>query len=592
MKNFKILIIIGGVLFCFFVVVAGVGTYFVYRWWHVKRNYAEVLEQAEKNEVLKQILQYNSSQLAASDNLAANVDRSPASREVKSDVLNSIYSMKKDSDNYVYTKGTYEQGPAIDSCEIFKLFSKIHTTEMFDYYSNDESFRVFNKRVSYTENGDVWEYYLLLDTASYEYMGGKYATKYEWGDTTLIDEDEGEENSENYEASNDVLGEDEEVTENEGDGQNAPIDSIYGEDVTVEKVVEDGKVKYYVVTTMENVPCSLEGLRSLFFQNEEGGDEFVFEQWVDANTYEIQKEYLYKGDKKEENLVFTLEYETESKNVDYAEVADNFKFDLKGVEVRDVTPTTYLDTESQLEAIDKQLTENPVVILLPKSTELTLSYFNGPFVGEDSTYAYMSDRDFFPEGEEGDFLYEIYNYSWEEYESYASSITLDFIYTNEDVPFWIQMSMMILEKGIDIEEVMNFELFSDEDSDIKKEVRDIFIKIDGQDTKALEYTYEYESSYWEGTDEEGSDTTQEQKVTETLEAKFVVFEYAEKVYFIRFDMGSIEDSGVSEELEQEAYALLDFKSYDSSDSADRESVIKVLESSLLEEEYEDWGDEW
>ena len=466
------------------------GGYLLYRRWQSGKNYTETLKGNEKEEILTNVLRSNpQSSISAQPGVGALT----ASTTLVSEDDKALVAQTGDPEfrnyNFSHAKSTVEFGPAASSCEVISSYDFMSSMEVYEYYDNDNKFRFSHntKMISHDKDGNIVIYMLMTEDEHYTYYGGEYAVKMvtdaiDLGiDSEVIEEIEGE------------LIEDLELEEIEEQEMSPDemIEQTFGDDVTVEKVVEDGETKYFIISRKEYMPCSLDDI-----QSEEYSENSITRTWIDANTNSIVKEEYYLDEVSDDNLLVRTDSIVENSQVaSYDEVKEHFEFEFE-VEVREIEwdfPDPF--GKGYLENLETQLQEEPITALIPTDKDWSVSsaYSTGSLLSIDRL-DYMQDRDFYASTETGEKMYQLMTSSFDYEQWIEPKLDMSFYYNGwDDQPEITSFSIEIYDTKNSNEEILETISYG---GDISEATSNVDISIDGNEvsvqkhisTKSLTYT--------------------------------------------------------------------------------------------------------
>lgn len=408
MKNFKI-----AGLFIFFMLIISIGGYFVYKSFVKKENKTEIiaLSPAEKKDILSGILKNNQPNTLKS----ASLNNASLASAEKADIM----PLKA----YSYSKVVSKSGPKIDSCKAYSYDTNT-TTEVFSY-QNLEKKQYYQKIVKFDENGKLINLFLNLPEYMIFYFGGDYAAREKITvsyQVQSIEDKKGQEDKGEFITTIDPT-------------------EYFGEGAKVEKVLENGKLIYYLVTWDYETSCDplMSSSIKVSPENIPASTSIIIEkQWYDPSSMIMKKSQTYLTEEKPENLIRSSESETEQSDVEFSKVQSNFEFNLN-VPIKDFEKVDY-NEETMLKIYEKALKEENLSIIIGKNNSLKPSYIYSDKIMNEMSRAganYFADRDFYPKGDQGDRRYEEMNPTWNdstyklEYVLNASSYSVSAVIYNQ-----------------------------------------------------------------------------------------------------------------------------------------------------------------
>ncbi len=422
--------------------------------------------------------------------------------------------------NYNYTKTTTVPGPKASICSALYVSDKTESYENYDYF-DDENY--YYKSISRNSGDSIMSYYLELGDETYQYQGGLYAVKIlrnmNYGilksdvsveiDATTVDETSPNVSTETILPTEEepmLIEEDESGIKETPETDIAEVDSSYfGEDTSVEEVTENG-VKYYVATWSYETSCDLsydwkavtsssrDAVTVMTPENETSEDlrKVYVRSWSRADDYQIVKQEAYIDSVVAANLVSTTTTETDSRDVVFSQVADQFVFDL-GVPVREVDMRTdyvdpYSDMAGYLSYTSNFIATNGIKTLAVGDSNyaMTSGYFNSEYGKQDEWYGYIIDREYYASTAEGQDLYDqaVENYWMKPGSSSLGSID----YANED--YSKSLYIAIFEGSISDDDIWNNYVYRGSDMESVNKT----VLVDGEEMTVTGYYWDYDTS--------------------------------------------------------------------------------------------------
>ncbi|MDD3647544.1 MAG: hypothetical protein PHS44_03545 [Candidatus Dojkabacteria bacterium] len=486
-----------------------------------------------------------------------------------------------DQYKYYYTKSTTTAGPGRNMCRAYS-YVEAGTSETYEYF--DEN--IFNSKYIFKdENGNLKNYSLSTSTYFIEYLGGKYAVKVEYENANgipILTEESNESNSEETAPSQDS-GDSTDVNDGNANDEDL-IESIWGDNVKVEEVRTDGKLEYYIITWEEETFCDLDvGIYTEVSQSvsetkasttspEEALEKIIRKSWVKPDGYSIYKEETYFDEIKPENLIQTVDYESENSNADFESVKDKFNFDYS-IEVRTLTqddisfdPVQYeKDRVEYLSKVEEFLKSESLSILAPEGKKWLLDSFYVSSIYSELEISYMLDRDFYPEGSIGDQMYEDMK------EAYTPGPVEALAYVTFRTKNYENFSSLnIYDKSEDTATILKNMYEITEKSD-KTEIE---ITIDGNKVTADKY---YLKESWNvspsgGEESGGMKEDPSTEETDTYTTVIIVFDYAGSKYIITEGFDSTNET-------QEIDTV--YKSYSGDKPSELKKIMDMIEELLV-----------
>lgn len=586
MKNWKIAGIFATVLIVF--TVLGVSGYIVLRK-GTDTTYTEVLSASERREFLGKVLKNNPQSLFSPSYSRASLltmktqeyQLAATNAELADDSL--LPDIKEYSYSHVLTKNTL--GNAVSKCPIYTSDME-GSYEYFDFIDENQQYHKF---ISLDKDGNLLEYIIDDVESSTEYRGGKYAVKVVYNgsvtplpaeDTPLIDTSGGEVTD---------LKEDEVVEEVDVEDIG---ESYFGEEATVEKIVENGKVKYYVVTWKYQTSCSLDDIWNIEEDQSympstttKGIDEsqqetIVTKMWFDPDMNEVLKSEEYLNSVSEDNLLLKTETDVENSNQSFEEVSDKFDFDydvnIKTYEIDLSYPDIYTNPEEYRKYVENYLQESEMTVLLPAVTTLGSEYIFIPYgINEMQELDYLLDRDFYPEGAHGDDMYKQAKKWYDDgFMMLEPSLELSYSAGKEK---YEMLYIISFTSDVDEEDILQNYVFVGD----KEEKSAITVIVNGKNVAATKYIVASNIVYMQEeiideTDEEetGASSIGEESVApdgENSDLIYVVFEYGGMTFVISF-------AGIDSDTDLSTY--LNFKSYNTSSKSDLAKLMAEVDKMI------------
>lgn len=410
----------------------GAGGTGAYLYWQNKNNTTPNFISQE--EALKRLyLARNASSQAKMNGAEVASANDGSARGDDSEALGMIY---QDFDEVLthYVMST-TNGPKAETCPMFTTYTMgvgdlntdSYSSDYYSYYSDSVYLSKGVERL-----GDELEITRVsTDKYSLEYLGGDYAVKFiypEGEDPFLrITEEElveavpvegvsepgyGDEGSSNV--GGDVV-DDMAVAE-------PTIEDMFGPDAIVDGPIEENGKYYYMVTfemdgsscdSIGGVPVSLSSRMAAEDNSEyvsSGVEKVVIRAKIDAEDGLWSKQEVYTNSIADENLVTIVESTNESRRAEPWEVQGLFVFD-GDVEIREIQMPDYDYVEPD-EKAEIQSADDPVVLLTTavkgnlNLMDIYVTEYNYDRYSPPNVYG---DRDFFPDGEVGDLLFDSYN---------------------------------------------------------------------------------------------------------------------------------------------------------------------------------------
>lgn len=473
--------------------------------------------------------------------------------------------------SYSHVKSTTEVGPATSRCAAY-AFYKAGSSESFDFY-NDKG--TWYKYISLDGNGDLNSY--SLGNYVYgskeertEFRGGSYAVK-------IITEGSG---IRPVPLAAETTGSAAKDSSGTGTGSAAlyapadPINAYFGEGAKVEKVLENGKLAYYIVTWQYKTSCDVNSVFAtksdsapvaVISNKNEGTSTIVIKSWIKPDTFQSFKQEEYLGSITDENLLVRTETTVESENADFVTVANNFKYD-QAAEVKSITvkqvPDQYYAQADYLDYVKETLAVNDLTVLMP-GTKYPLQY--SYFTADDSAqFAYLIDRAFYPAGDRGEAMYTEAKTNWEQSRYLSPQFELSF---GLDSALYSSYSLASFAAGTKGEDILNRYLYI---ADKSIEPTEITITIGGQNVTGKMYTVTNDVTV--AYPEKSGQSVQVRTAEPTKQKNVVVlFNYANQVFAANF-------YGLSETQKVDAY--LNFSAYAGSSSEDMSVVVGRIKEAL------------
>jgi len=457
MKNFKYFFIPFLIIMVFF---TGIGGFWGYKRWYNSRNYTQILSNSEKQEILSKLFINNYGSQVFAQGLSSQF----VNQDEKYQVLENFFDQNNDDYNYRYTKMTPVYNENFEDCDLYKMYGSFQASESFMYQDKvDGKVQSFFKNAVFDEEGNIVIIDIIQNEKSYYYMGGKYAVE--------IIFPEYDEYMEDYSNAQEPI----EVEE----ARNESYESMYSQ-YSVEKVVENGSVNYYIITEKSFSFCNF---MEAYNENGLSGYESSIKHYIDGQTGLLTKDEYYEG---ESDLIMTINFEYEEKNIDYSEAQDIFKFD-EDIEIREIS---FPSSQDPLDQLRKTFEESEKLVLVPVNLEDSLEYYSSNYL--ESGLDYIFDRDYYPEGEVGDEMYKFFT------ETNELSVTnmgyfLAQSYTNYD---------STEEEGIPVFPIESYEYEVDEIKFIEQrfeyanpdgiEIDKSFAEIEGEQIPITIYSFDYD----------------------------------------------------------------------------------------------------
>lgn len=402
----------------------------------------------------------------------------------------------------VKTTVTNINGPKKDVCKAFyNARTSSNTYESISYYDN-KNYSVTGYSETY---GDIKFIYVgkttPSTTVSYEYKGGEYAIQLTYKLTQPIDFNPV------YEGDSVV---DSDVPQ-EPVSIEEQIEMRFGEDTDIiGKETIDGK-EYYLMQYSYGTQCGLNAeYESPDFWNGETyedidskmDDRLIIRNYVNSTNYAIERTDTYYKKADTENLIYTSVTDTTIVDSTFEEAAAIIKIDssipVKEPNVED-QPVIAYDHEKELtrdfDYFQKQ--GFPIIDLssigYKINSAFTTDYYNEDKSMEEYNKLYQS-RDFYPEGEAGD---ELYNYLVGNYNQQNNNIDyptsrVEYSFSDESNNNSFIIAKLIDEKYEDIDIINTLVYYPIKNQD--KSIEDVKVNINGNVVagKLYQYKYQYE----------------------------------------------------------------------------------------------------
>lgn len=366
------------------------------------------LSAAEKRALLQQILENNSR--GSLETKQASLDRFAADDVAEDANYSLIYPVNPDGKSYYYSKTTVTEGPAADNCAALNYTGSTVKISTWESYSYSDETGSWNKNLSFTDDGSLVNYSLSESSedmySSLEYLGGKYAIKtiYNYPDTRKVEP--AVDTVSEPDADVEVVTETDEVTYDS-------IDMFFGEDADILSVEIIDGVEHYLVQYSYEMPCDISAMPyeartvSAVYEDDQAANEKIVERlYVNKETLATRVTEMYLNSVSDENLIVTNNNETESSDKAFADVAGIFEFEYEA-EVTEHEYTDNFDYESEKAAMLEYVENNNVKVLSLEEDGYQLGYINFPGIYNQlfNTDLYYN-RDYYPEGELGEDLYQ------------------------------------------------------------------------------------------------------------------------------------------------------------------------------------------
>lgn len=321
--------------------------------------------------------------------------------------------------NYTFVRTNWTAG-AVECGTPFPYDRDSAITELYAYKSVSGEYL---KSVSYTANNELTNFQLITPEKTIHYRGGKYAAG------TTIPEHTDDTSSQTSAESSDIS---QLVSSLSGLPQIAGVDTnTSGQELNPDIEVEgtqtmDGKT-YVVVKWVDQTECAAVGLHvnssestvtassstesSPLVQIESNSSQSAVVSnhdiynrlWLDAETYVIAKQEKYLDVISTDTLLGSVIYEVQGAVISDTDAQSVFKYDYDA-SIKDVTPIV-TDTES--ERLSTYINSQELKIFHPSDNGWALQRIDIPTErASNPLLAYQHDRDFYPDGELGDRLWD------------------------------------------------------------------------------------------------------------------------------------------------------------------------------------------
>ena len=410
---------------------------------------SSVVLAAERNAILKEIVKNNQIGILQTSLPVTPAPSFDTANESTRDSANYIISPEERGYTYSYTRTDTIIGPAYQKCRAYSYDdSSSNTQEYFSYYDDNRS---ITKNVLLDGTGTLlrssFYQYDATTSQNLEYAGGSYAVKTITNNSTkpdtMVQTTNPTESDTIPMPSSEIAPVPSEAPRTTTDLKdvstdqselililpeplpaNDPIqntvDSLFGDDVTVEKIFDGGVLQSYLVTWRGEGDCALayssgissrygaEMLNTIPARNGEV-HTIIRKTWYEADSMAVLRDEEYLDTITADTLIVSHQYYSENSSKAYTEVADIFTFSTD-VEIK-VIDNPYAnnlysaqDSASQLMFISKTteyLKDNLLYPLFVNYTDISLTNLTRADEYNRLTHA----REFFPANADGESRY-------------------------------------------------------------------------------------------------------------------------------------------------------------------------------------------
>lgn len=402
------------------------------------------LSAAQQREILSKIIANNggtairSPQTVAQETttLSARNANAAGGAEAAADMQTSLPMMPpvaRGDYNYRHSKNTYTTGPAASRCLAFGAAGENSQYESYEF--TDKNGASYYKSISNDQAGNLLTYSLSINSTTgneyYEYRGGQFAVKTVYTNisdrmmSTEGSEGSGEGTSGSTPPSEPAVGTPSDLVAPDVSSSPTPdgpvndtpaptepttgedlIKQYFGENAQVKSTEQENGQEFYVIQYSFPVNCDepLMMYRSVDMSKTKTTNNVIYVSWVNSRDFVVSKTFSYLDSEGANNLIDSTTQTGETKNTDFASVANDFKFDYS-VTVRTLD-TNALSTTPEQEAVkaaDYMASLNVDVLLLNHPTMRTQSiYAYNPEPQIPEGWDYFTERSYYPAGARGD----------------------------------------------------------------------------------------------------------------------------------------------------------------------------------------------
>ncbi|GAB4283617.1 MAG: hypothetical protein Kow0081_0310 [Candidatus Dojkabacteria bacterium] len=282
---------------------------------------------------------------------------------------------------YTVTTQTVNFGPAFETCRNandLSNLSKLTATRKISTYVDKETFATREEHL--TADDELIYLSITNNEDMYTFRGGEYAVyqNLDWFNEEFFDA-----NSRFVAAVDDtnaLLEEFDNFITEVFELEEAPVVETYDDSVSI--------------TTKYPATCKT------FFSAD---STIVRVIELDPETYEIVKEEWYKDSQDEDNLIVTFETSVQSANRDFSDVEDEFELE-RDIDIKegDFGNTFTIDEDAILTVVE----DNNLTVVVPASSDFEAVDISIPQDDSLPIFDLYAAREFYPEGDLGDELYE------------------------------------------------------------------------------------------------------------------------------------------------------------------------------------------
>lgn len=398
-------------------------------------NLSKSQNKLDESKILEQIALNNPGFNQSLNSYSSAADASALTRESytgDAKLIAPAYPVNQDY-NYYYSKSTTTRGPAFNSCNFGVDQSQNIFVPVSESYNYNDGLNYYSKYVGYNTDNSINSLYISKSsstdtTSKYEdiiYYGGSYAVhtsnEYSFDDTLvkpMVDDTNLESVSEPELYSQETAdGNATDSSVTSSDLLSVDPYSYFGENTSVLRTETISGKEYYVVQSYYEVDCAG------YFNPDRWNSTAVEDNrtmynitYASVDSYQILRYETYLDSVDANNLIESTETINEVANIDYASVSSNFELSIN-VPVREievgnsVSYPTYNQEEEIENAVNFLVSENATVIVPDSGAKNLYLYaqYTATTLPATDTNNYFSDRDFYPQGELGDKMYNSYN---------------------------------------------------------------------------------------------------------------------------------------------------------------------------------------
>jgi hypothetical protein len=444
------------------------------------------------------------------------------------------------TENVLYTnKYTNSYGPAVGSCSTFGYYGtyKSGDTEVSESYNIMTGGYLNSSSTVKRDGGTVTSFYSSIANANsniaYEYQGGKFAVKftypiYEPMGTAVVRElsavSEGgvtvapaqpttavDPESPDTTVSSPVMPPEDQPQELSED-PTTRIKQLFGENAGIIGMLTENGKDYYVVESTYDVNCTEQNYRILSISSEQPTvtNKVINHYKIDTETYLVADTTIYLDNANENNMISVSKTETSERAVgSFGEVSSLFLFPYS-VPVREIVVPEY-DPGDDIDVTRNIIQTKNVSIIKPNNADLiadSVTLYDHD--AQNNMYAYAADRDFYPDGEVGDRIYDMY--------TGGSALKYDAAVYYEDGTYYPTSLGYVYFNSTDFAKSLSYTIYEDKEKNYDNLLAvlrngktnateaNIEISIDGNAVTALSITNTYEGFSTPGFDP-GRETT-------------------------------------------------------------------------------------